>query len=98
MVRKGTIMNQNAQSVSITAPALIYSQETKIIDVVYVNWQNYRKTMQKLMMKTEENVLKMKGFGLRKYLFSFHALNFNYKILSVCSCFQSFACSINTTY
>jgi len=29
MVRKGTIMNQNAQSVSITAPALIYSQEKK---------------------------------------------------------------------
>jgi hypothetical protein len=34
MVRKGTIMNQNAQSVSITAPALIYSQETKIVYVV----------------------------------------------------------------
>lgn len=30
-------MNQNAQSVSITAPALIYSQETKIHDMV--NWQ-----------------------------------------------------------
>jgi len=80
MVRKGTIMNQNAQSVSITAPALIYSQEKKIIDVVYGNWQSYRKTM-----------LKLKGFGLRKYLFSFHALNFNYKILIVCSRFQSFA-------
>lgn len=83
MVRKGTIMNQNAQSVSITAPALIYSQEPKIIDVVYGNWQSYGKNIQKLRMKTEDSVIKIKGLGLRKYLFSFHALNFNYKILSV---------------
>lgn len=41
MVRKGTIMNQNAQSVSITAPALIYSHETKIIDMVNGNCQSY---------------------------------------------------------
>lgn len=83
MVRKGTIMNQNAQSVIITAPALIYSQEPKIIDVVYGSWQSYGKNIQKVRMKTEDNVIKIKGLGLRKYLFSFHALNFNYKILSV---------------